>query len=111
MERAPRMKITEGSPSTPRLIDSPANKNSSFGLLVLIPAHMKNENKGKEGKEGRKLMGIKGSAIGKGKCSKSKKERKQESSRDCHIREVQKKMKHEHTEKGRKNPVVQIVLK
>jgi hypothetical protein len=63
---------------------------------------MKNENKGKEGKEGRKLMGIKSSAIGKGKCSKSRKEREQESNRDCHRTEVQKKMKHEHTEKGRK---------
>jgi hypothetical protein len=47
-------------------------------------------------------MGVKGGAIGKGKRSKSKKEREQESSRDCHITEVQKKMKQEHTEKGRK---------
>jgi len=63
---------------------------------------MKNENKGKEGKEGRKLMGVKCSAIGKGKGSKAKKEREKKSSRDCHTREVQKEVKHEHTEKGRK---------
>jgi hypothetical protein len=34
MARAPRMKITEGSPSTPRLTDNPAAVIINFGLLI-----------------------------------------------------------------------------
>jgi hypothetical protein len=63
---------------------------------------MQNKNKGKKGKKGRKLVGIKGSAIGKGKCAKPKKEGKQESMKDRYTTKVQKEMKYEHGKNRRK---------
>jgi hypothetical protein len=67
----------------------------------MFPADMQDENKGKEGKEGRKLVGVKGCAIGKGKCSKPKKEGKQESMNNRHPAKVQEEMKHEQSKNSR----------
>jgi hypothetical protein len=47
-------------------------------------------------------VGIKGRAIGKGKCSKSEKEGKQQSMKDRYPAKIQKEMEYEHSKNSRK---------